>query len=95
MHEWLVAVTNGTVLVIDAMVLVIIAIGTIQTFARWPRLQHTRDQGSRGKPRYRSSSHAGNAGPDKRHPPFAIGGGECREPRVPISAWFRKKGEIT
>ena len=35
MHERLVAVTNGTVLVIDAMVLVIIAIGTIQTFARW------------------------------------------------------------
>jgi hypothetical protein len=30
MHEWLVAITNGTVLVIDAMVLVIIAIGTIQ-----------------------------------------------------------------
>jgi hypothetical protein len=32
MHEWLIAITNGTVLVIDAMVLVIIAIGTIQAF---------------------------------------------------------------
>jgi hypothetical protein len=34
MHEWLVAITNGTVLVIDAMVLVIIAIGTIQAFVQ-------------------------------------------------------------
>ena len=34
MHEWLVATTNGTVLVIDAMVLVIIAIGTIQAFVQ-------------------------------------------------------------
>ena len=32
MHEWLAAITSGTVLVIDAMVLVIIAIGTIQAF---------------------------------------------------------------
>jgi hypothetical protein len=30
MHEWLVAITNCTVLVIDAMVSVIIAVGTIQ-----------------------------------------------------------------
>jgi uncharacterized membrane protein len=34
MHEWLVAITNGTVLVIDMMVLVIIAIGTIQAFVQ-------------------------------------------------------------
>ena len=34
MHEWLVAITDGTVLVIDAMVLVIIAIGTIQAFVQ-------------------------------------------------------------
>jgi hypothetical protein len=34
MHESLVAGTNGTVLVIDAMVLVIIAIGTIQAFVQ-------------------------------------------------------------
>ena len=33
MHEWLVGITNGTVLVIDAMVLVI-AIGTIQAFVQ-------------------------------------------------------------
>jgi hypothetical protein len=32
MHEWLVAITDGTVLVIDAMVLVIIAIETIRAF---------------------------------------------------------------
>ena len=30
MHEWLAAITNGTVLLIDAMVLVIIATGTIR-----------------------------------------------------------------
>jgi len=34
MHEWLVAITNGTVLVIDAMVLVIIAVGTFQAFVQ-------------------------------------------------------------
>ena len=38
MHEWLVAITNGTVLVIDAMVLVIIAIGTTQAFAQGLRV---------------------------------------------------------
>ena len=38
MHEWLVAITNGTVLVIDAMVLVIIAIGTIQAFVQGLRV---------------------------------------------------------
>jgi uncharacterized membrane protein len=38
MHEWLVAITNGTVLVIDAMVLVIIAIGTIQAFVQGMRV---------------------------------------------------------
>jgi uncharacterized membrane protein len=32
MHEWFVAITNGTVLIIDAMVLVIIVTGTIQAF---------------------------------------------------------------
>jgi len=34
MHEWLVAITNGAVLVIDMMVFVIIAIGTIQAFVQ-------------------------------------------------------------
>jgi uncharacterized membrane protein len=38
MHEWLVAVTNGVVLVIDAMVLVIIAFGTIQAFIQGLRV---------------------------------------------------------
>ena len=38
MHEWLVAITNGTVLVIDAMVLVIIAMGTIQAFVQGLRV---------------------------------------------------------
>ena len=38
MHEWLVAITNGTVLVIDAMVLVIIAIATIQAFVQGLRV---------------------------------------------------------
>ena len=38
MHEWLVAITNGTVLVIDAMVLVIIATGTIQAFVQGLRV---------------------------------------------------------
>ena len=38
MHEWLVAITNGTVLVIDAMVLVIIAVGTSQAFVQGLRL---------------------------------------------------------
>src|SRR5580704_14424568 len=38
MHEWLVAITNGTVLVIDAMVLVIIAVGTIQAFVQGLRV---------------------------------------------------------
>jgi hypothetical protein len=38
MHEWLVAITNGTVLVIDVMVLVIIAIGTIQAFVQGLRV---------------------------------------------------------
>jgi hypothetical protein len=38
MHESLVAGTNGTVLVIDAMVLVIIAIGTIQAFVQGLRV---------------------------------------------------------
>jgi hypothetical protein len=38
MHEWLVAITNGTVAVIDAMVLVIIAIGTIQAFVQGLRV---------------------------------------------------------
>ena len=38
MHEWLVAITDGTVLVIDAMVLVIIAIGTIQAFVQGLRV---------------------------------------------------------
>ena len=38
MHEWLVAITNSTVLVIDAMVLVIIAIGTIQAFVQGLRV---------------------------------------------------------
>ena len=38
MHEWLVAITNGTVLVIDAMVLVIIAVGTIQAFVQGLRI---------------------------------------------------------
>jgi len=33
-HEWLVAITNGTVLIIDAMVLVIMAIGTNQAFVK-------------------------------------------------------------
>jgi uncharacterized membrane protein len=37
-HEWLVAITNGTVLVIDAMVLVIIAVGTIQAFVQGLRV---------------------------------------------------------
>jgi hypothetical protein len=37
-HEWLVAITNGTVLVIDAMVLVIIAVGTVQTFVQGLRV---------------------------------------------------------
>jgi hypothetical protein len=38
MQEWLVAITNGAVLVIDAMVLVIIAIGTIQAFIQGLRV---------------------------------------------------------
>jgi hypothetical protein len=38
MHEWLVAITNGKVAVIDAMVLVIIAIGTIQAFVQGLRV---------------------------------------------------------
>jgi uncharacterized membrane protein len=38
MHEWLVAITNGTVLMIDAMVLVIIATGTIQAFVQGLRV---------------------------------------------------------
>jgi hypothetical protein len=38
MHEWLVAITNSTVLVIDAMVLVIIAIGSIQAFVQGLRV---------------------------------------------------------
>ena len=38
MHEWLVAITNGTVLVIDAIVLVIIAIGTFQAFVQGLRV---------------------------------------------------------
>jgi uncharacterized membrane protein len=38
MHEWLVAITNGTVLAIDAMVLVIIAVGTIQAFVQGLRV---------------------------------------------------------
>jgi hypothetical protein len=42
MHEWLVAITDGTVLVIDAMVLVIIAIGTIQAFVQGLRVMGRR-----------------------------------------------------
>ncbi len=38
MHDWLVAITNGTVLVIDAIVLVIIAVGTIQAFVQGLRV---------------------------------------------------------
>jgi uncharacterized membrane protein len=38
MHQWLVAITNGMVLVIDAMVLVIIAVGTIQAFVQGLRV---------------------------------------------------------
>jgi len=38
MHEWLVAITDGTVLAIDAMVLVIIAVGTIQAFVQGLRV---------------------------------------------------------
>ena len=38
MHEWLVAITNGTVLIIDAMVLVIIAVGTIQALVQGLRV---------------------------------------------------------
>ena len=38
MHEWFVAITDCTVLVIDAMVLVIIAIGTIQAFVQGLRV---------------------------------------------------------
>jgi uncharacterized membrane protein len=38
MHEWLVAITNGTVLMIDAMVLVVIATGTIQAFVQGLRV---------------------------------------------------------
>ena len=38
MHEWLVAITNGTVLVIDAIVLVIIAVGTFQAFVQGLRV---------------------------------------------------------
>jgi hypothetical protein len=38
MHDWLVAITNNTVLVIDAMVLVLITIATIQAFVQGLRV---------------------------------------------------------
>jgi uncharacterized membrane protein len=38
MHEWLVAFTNATVLIIDAMVLVILLTGTIQAFIQGLRV---------------------------------------------------------
>jgi hypothetical protein len=38
MHERLVAIANGTVAVIDAMVSVIIALGTIQAFVQGLRV---------------------------------------------------------
>src|SRR5260370_32440552 len=38
MHDWLVAITNGTGVVSDALVLVIIAIATIQAFVQGLRV---------------------------------------------------------
>src|ERR1700742_773165 len=42
MHEWLVAITDSTVLVIDTMVLAIVAIGTIQAFVQGVRVMLSR-----------------------------------------------------